>query len=99
MSVLERFSSHHELCWSSVDNGDGSLQQRLLFLYSDMFDLVSGNNLTLKMTGDRLADAALLMKLIMYRNTCLHLFAKPAYVLLACQAFSQVIDCFLYKIL
>ena len=66
------------------------LKQRLLSIYSDVFESFGNNYLTLKMTGDRLVDAALLMKLIMYRNICLHLFAKPAYILLACQINCQV---------
>jgi hypothetical protein len=87
--VLEYFSSHYQISWPS-NNDQNNLKQRLLSLYSDVFQLIGNNQLTLKMTDDRLSDAALLMKLIMYRNTCLHLFAKPAYILLACQANSQV---------
>jgi 1-acyl-sn-glycerol-3-phosphate acyltransferase len=87
--VLEYFSSHYQISWPS-NNDKNHLKQRLLSLYSDIFELFGYNQLTLKMSGDRLIDASLLMKLIMYRNTCLHLFAKPAYILLACQMNSQV---------
>jgi hypothetical protein len=88
-SVVEHFSSHYQISWPS-DNDRNYLKQRLLSIYSDVFEFAGNNNLTLKITGDRLGDAALLMKLIMYRNIGLHLFAKPAYILLACQANSQV---------
>jgi glycerone phosphate O-acyltransferase len=87
--VLEYFSSQYQISWP-LDNDQNNLKQRLLTLYSDVFELNGNNQLTLKMSGDRLIDATLLMKLIMYRNTCLHLFAKPAYILLACQMNSQV---------
>ncbi len=87
--VPEYFSSDHQISWPT-DNDQNNFKQRLLSLYSDVFESTGNNQLTLKMTGDRLIDSALLMKLIMYRNTCLHLFAKPAYILLACQANSQV---------
>lgn len=83
------FSSHYQISWPS-ENDKNNLKQRLLSLYPDIFEFIGNNQLSLKMTGDRLVDASLLMKLIMYRNTCLHLFAKPAYILLACQANSQV---------
>jgi glycerone phosphate O-acyltransferase len=87
--VLEYFSSHYQISWPS-NNDQNHLKQRLLTLYSDIFESIGNNYLTLKMIDDRLIDSALLMKLIMYRNTCLHLFAKPAYILLSCQAYSQV---------
>ncbi len=87
--VPEHFSSDYQISWPS-ENDKNNLKQRLLSLYSDLFQVTGNNQLTLKMTGDRLVDATLLMRLIMYRNTCLHLFAKPAYILLACQANSQV---------
>jgi glycerol-3-phosphate O-acyltransferase len=87
--VLDHFSSSYQIHWPS-ENDKTNIKQRLLSLYSDVFELVDNNHLTLKMTGDHLTDSALLLKLIMYRNTCLHLFAKPAYILLACQANSQV---------
>ena len=87
--VAEYFSSDYQISWSN-DNDQNNFKQRLLSIYSDIFESIGNNQLTLKTTGDRLVDAALLMKLIMYRNTCLHLFAKPAYILLACQANSQV---------
>jgi hypothetical protein len=89
VDVPQHFSSHYQISWSS-DNDKNSLKQRLLSIYSDVFESFGNNNLTLKMTGDRLVDAALLMKLIMYRNIGLHLFAKPAYILLACQINCQV---------
>lgn len=84
------FSSNYQISWPTM-NDQNILKQRLPSLYSDLLEFVGNNQLTMKMTGDRLVDAASLMKLIMYRNTCLHLFAKPAFVLLACQANSQVI--------
>ncbi|UJR28788.1 hypothetical protein I4U23_010014 [Adineta vaga] len=87
--VPEHFSTHYQISWP-MENDENSLKQRLLTIYSDVFELSEKNCLTLKMTGDRLVDATLLMKLIMYRNTCLHLFAKPAYILLACQTNSQI---------
>ncbi|CAF0897903.1 unnamed protein product [Rotaria sp. Silwood1] len=87
-NVLKDFSTHYEIFWPS-NNDKNNLKQRLLSLYSDIFELIGNNHLKLKMTGDRLVDAALLMKLIMYRNICLHFFAKPAYILLACQATTQ----------
>lgn len=88
-SVTEYFSSQYQISWPS-NNDQNYLKQRLLTLYSDVFEPIGNNQLTLKTTNDRLSDASLLMKLIMYRNTCLHLFAKPAYILLACQLNSQV---------
>lgn len=87
--LLEQLSTDYRIHWPS-DNDHNHFKQRLLSLYPDVFELLGGQNVALKITSDRLVDAALLMKLIMYRNTCLHLFAKPAYVLLACQASSQV---------
>ena len=89
--VLEHFSSTYQLYWPS-DNNQQHLTQRLLSVYQDVFDISGDQRLVLKMTGDRLNDTALLMKLIMYRNTCLHLFAKPAFILLACQSNVQVND-------
>lgn len=89
--VLEHFSSTYQLYWPS-DNNHQHLQQRLLSVYPDVFDVSGDQRLVLKMTGDRLNDTALLMKLIMYRNTCVHLVAKPAFILLACQANVQVND-------
>ena len=88
-SLLEQFSTEYRIHWPS-DNDHNNFRQRLLSLYPDVFELVGGQSVALKITGDRLVDAALQMKLIMYRNTCLHLFAQPAYVLLMCQATSQV---------
>ena len=89
IGLLEQFSTDYRIHWPS-DNDHNNFRQRLVSLYPDVFELVGGQNVALKITGDRLVDAALLMKLIMYRNTCLHLLAKPAYVLLACQANAQV---------
>jgi glycerone phosphate O-acyltransferase len=82
--VCEYFSSNYQISWPT-DNNQNNFKQRLLSLYSDIFEPIGNNQLALKITGDRLIDATSLMKLIMYRNTCLHLFAKPAYILLACQ--------------
>lgn len=87
--VPEYFSSHYQISWPS-NNDQNHLKQRLVTLYPDIFQSFGNNQLKLNLTNDRLNDAALLMKLIMYRNTCLHLFAKPAYILLACQLNSQV---------
>ncbi|CAF0927836.1 unnamed protein product [Rotaria sordida] len=87
-SVIEDFSTHYQIFWPS-NNDKNNLKQRLLSIYSDVFELTGNNHLKLKMTGDRLVDAALIMKMIMYRNTCLHLLAKPVYILLACQVNSQ----------
>ncbi|CAF1426471.1 unnamed protein product [Adineta steineri] len=87
-NILEHFSSQYQISWP-VENDKIILKDRLLSIYSDVFEMTRNNFLTLKMSGDRLADASILMKLIMYRNTCLHIFAKPAYILLACQVNSQ----------
>ncbi|CAF1347772.1 unnamed protein product [Adineta steineri] len=87
-NILEHFSSQYQISWP-VENDKIILKDRLLAIYSDVFEMTRNNFLTLKMSGDRLADASILMKLIMYRNTCLHIFAKPAYILLACQVNSQ----------
>ncbi|CAF3150372.1 unnamed protein product [Rotaria socialis] len=86
--IVEYYSTNCQIFWPS-NNDKNNLKQRLLSLYSDVFDISGNNHLKLKITGDNLVDASLLMKLIMYRNTCLHLFAKPAYILLACQVNSQ----------
>ena len=83
------FSLDYQISWPT-SNDQIMLRQRLLSLYPDILEPIKSHQLTMKITGDRLVDAATLMKLIMYRNTCLHLFAKPAYILLACQANSQV---------
>lgn len=88
-SVLEHFSCHYQIFWPST-NDHNNIRQRILSLYSDVFEIVGTNRIKLKVTGNRLTDGSLIMKLIMYRNTCLHLFAKPAYILLACQVNSQV---------
>lgn len=89
IEVIKDYSTDYELFWPS-NNDTINLKRRLLSLYSDVFETNSNNQLKLNMTGDNLVDAALVMKLMMYRNTCVHLFAKPAYILLACQTNSQV---------
>ena len=89
-NILEYyFSSNYQIFWPST-NEKINLEQRLILLYSDIFELIGNNHLRLKMTDNYAINASLLMKLIMYRNTCLHLFSKPAYILLACKTNSQV---------
>ena len=89
IKMLEHFSTTYQLYWPS-ENEDQLLPQRLLSIYSDVLEISNDRCLKLKTTGDRLTDTALLMKLVMYRNTCLHLFSKPAFILLACQSDAQV---------
>jgi hypothetical protein len=96
--LLDYSSSNYQVYWPS-DNDEQHLKQRLLTVYSDVFDISGDKSLRLKMTGDRLSDTSLLMKLVMYRNTCLHLFAKSSYILLACQMRNQVNEIMFYMLL
>lgn len=87
--VLQYFSKAYQVCWPS-ENEEQGLYQRITSLYSDVFQLTNDYQLKLQVTGDRSTDSSILMKLVMYRNTCLHLFAKPSFILLVCHTDSQV---------
>jgi len=93
LDVPQHFSTDYQISWP-VDNNESILKQRLVALYSDLLTFDQHQQLTLKVTGDKLNDSALIMKLIMYRNTCLHLFAKPSFILLICRQNCQVENSF-----